>query len=210
MKILGGLLSPFVMRAALVARFKGHDLPVEMPEGGLKSEAYLALNPLGKMPCLVDGDFALPKSAVIAEYLDEVLPGPKLLPEEPKARARVRLLARAVDLYVAPPLTALFRAGDDPDAVAQAKSELGAALGKLEALRPAGATWLGGEAPSLADATAMPVFFFLDTFEPRHGTLQLLDPCPGLKRWWAMARATAEGQRMMAEQQAGLAAFRRA
>jgi hypothetical protein len=35
MRILGGLLSPYVMRAVLTARFKGHDIPVAMPEGGL-------------------------------------------------------------------------------------------------------------------------------------------------------------------------------
>ena len=43
------------------------DLPVEMPEGGIKCDAFLKLNPMGKMPCLVDGDFALPESAVIID-----------------------------------------------------------------------------------------------------------------------------------------------
>ncbi|WP_448580007.1 glutathione S-transferase family protein [Thermaurantiacus sp.] len=207
MKLLGGLLSPYVMRAALAARFKGHEIPVEMPEGGIKSEAYLALNPMGKMPCLVDGDFALPESAVIAEYLNETLPGPNLLPEDPKARARARLLARFADLYLAPALTPIFRARDNPGAVPQAMADLAAALDKLEALRPAGARWMAGDAPSLADATLMPVFFFLDAFDPMFGTAKLLDDRPGLKAWWAAARASPEGARMVNEQGAALAAF---
>ena len=71
MKLYGGLLSPFVMRVVLTARAKGIELPVEMPEGGIKSDAFLALNPMGKMPCLVDGDFALPESSVIIDYLED-------------------------------------------------------------------------------------------------------------------------------------------
>lgn len=62
----------------------------------------MALNPIGKVPCPVDGDFVLPESAVIIEYLEEAGGGLKLLPDDPKARARVRLLVGLVDLYIAP------------------------------------------------------------------------------------------------------------
>jgi glutathione S-transferase len=208
MKLLGGLLSPFVMRAALAARMKGHDIAVEMPEGGIKSEAYLALNPMGKMPCFIDGDFALPESAVIAEYLDETLTGPMLLPDDPKARAKVRLLARMTDLYLVPALTPIFRARENPDAVPAALEALGTALAQLEAVRPAGVSHAATNGWSLADATMMPVFFFLDAFG-RLGTKGRLDATPGLKAWWAKAKDTPEGSRMMAEQGAALAAFAR-
>lgn len=207
MRILGGLLSPYVMRAALAGRFKGHDIPVEMPEGGLKSPAYLARNPMGKMPCLEDGDFHLPESAVIAEYLDETLPGPKLLPADPKARAKVRLLARFADLYLAPALTPIFRAREKPEEVPAALEALGKALDQLEALRGADTPWAAGDAPTLADATLMPVFFFLDAFDGAFGTAKLLEARPGLAAWWARAKASPEGQRMVAEQGAALAAF---
>jgi glutathione S-transferase len=208
MKLLGGLLSPFVMRAALVARMKGHEIPVEMPEGGIKSEAYLARNPLGKMPTLVEGDFALPESAVIAEYLDEVLPGPKLLPDDPRARARARLLARVADLYLAPALTPIFRAREAPDAVPSALESLKVVLGQLEALRPAGAAHAAGDGFTLADATLMPVFFFLDAFERPFGTARILEEAaPGLAAWWRSAKETPAGQRMVAEMGAALAAF---
>lgn len=208
MKLLGGLLSPFVMRAVLVGRFKGHEIPVEMPEGGLKSDAYLRLNPLGKMPTLLDGDFALPESAVIAEYLDEVLPGPSLLPGDAKARARARLLARVADLYLAPALTPVFRAREAPDAVPAALESLRTALGQLEALRPAGAVHAAGDARTIADATLMPVLFFLDAFDGAFGTARILaEAAPGLAAWWRLAKETPEGARMVAEMQAALAAF---
>ncbi|WP_448581551.1 glutathione S-transferase family protein [Thermaurantiacus sp.] len=207
MRVYGSLLSPYVMRAVLAARLKGHDLPVAMPEGGLKSPAYLAMNPIGKMPCLADGDFHLPESAVIAEYLEEVLEGPSLLPGDAKARAKARLLARFADLYLAPALTPIFRARDNPEAVPAALEALSNALGQLEALRGADTAWAAGDTPSLADATLMPVFFFLDAFDGTFGTAKLLDAHPGLKAWWARARASDEGRRMVAEQGAALAAF---
>lgn len=207
MRIYGGLLSPYVMRAALAARFKGHDLPVAMPEGGLKTPGYLALNPMGKMPCLEDGDFHLPESAVIAEYLEEVLDGPSLLPGDARARAKARLLARFADLYLAPALTPIFRAREKPDEVPAALEALARALGQLETLRGADTAWAAGDQPTLADATLMPVFFFLDAFDAAFGTAKLLEAQPGLAAWWARAKASDEGRRMVAEQSAGLAAF---
>ncbi|MFN3592014.1 MAG: glutathione S-transferase family protein [Thermaurantiacus sp.] len=208
MKLYGGLLSPFVMRAALVARMKGHDIPVEMPAEGIKSEAYLRLNPFGKMPTLVDGDFALPESAVIAEYLDEVLEGPKLLPSDPRVRARARLMARVADLYVAPALTPVFRAREAPDAVPAALDSLRTILGQLESLRPAGAPHAAGDSFTIADATLMPVFFFLDAFDGPFGTARILaDAAPGLAAWWTEAKRTPEGARMVSEMASALAAF---
>ncbi len=40
MKIYGVKLSPFVMRPLLVARAKGHELTLEVPEGGIKTDSY--------------------------------------------------------------------------------------------------------------------------------------------------------------------------
>lgn len=208
MKLLGGLLSPFVMRAALVARMKGHDIPVEMPADGIKSEAYLKLNPFGKMPTLVDGDFSMPESAVIAEYFDEVLDGPSLLPADPRARARARLMARVVDLYLAPALTPVFRAREAPEAVPAALESLRTVLGQLESLRPPGATHAAGDGVTIADATLMPVFFFLDAFEGPFGTARILaEAAPGLSAWWTEAKRTPEGARMVSEMASALAAF---
>ena len=60
--------------------------------------AFLALNPAGTTPVLVEEDhFSVPGSAVIGEYLDEtrgmVLGEHRLLPESPAARVEVRRIA---------------------------------------------------------------------------------------------------------------------
>jgi glutathione S-transferase len=49
-----------------------------------------AVNPVGKVPVLVDGDLAVWDTLAIAEYLAETHPGHALWPSEPKARARAR------------------------------------------------------------------------------------------------------------------------
>ena len=194
MILYGRIVSPYVMRPLLAARAKGHDLQVEMFEGGIKSEAYLAHSPMGRMPLLIDGDLALPESQTITDYLDAVLDGPAIVPADPKAAARMRLLIRLVDVYVLPHLNLLF-SGD-----AAAKQAIATGLGYIEHFRRAGDIWAFGNGFTMADAALIPVFFFFDAMDDRLQTRALLDGVPGLAAWWARARVTDVGQRCIAEQ----------
>ncbi|MBR7060009.1 MAG: glutathione S-transferase N-terminal domain-containing protein [Neisseriaceae bacterium] len=45
----------------------------------LKQPEFLALNPMGSVPCLVDGDFVLTQNVAILHYLDEKYPQASLL-----------------------------------------------------------------------------------------------------------------------------------
>ena len=53
---------------------------VERDEDGRPSDAYLALNPWGKIPTLEDGDLVLTESAAICLYLAEKYPDARLAP----------------------------------------------------------------------------------------------------------------------------------
>lgn len=55
----------------------------------IKQDDYLALNPLGAVPVLVDDDFVLTQSVAILEYLAELKPEHGLLPKGLKERAEV-------------------------------------------------------------------------------------------------------------------------
>jgi RNA polymerase-associated protein len=55
------------------------------------------LNVTGRVPVLDDDGLVLPESRVLIEYLDERFPKPPLLPADPAARARVRLLLERFD-----------------------------------------------------------------------------------------------------------------
>ena len=63
---------------------------VERDEDGRPSDAYLALNPWGKIPTLEDGDLVLTESAAICLHLAERFPDARLAPP-PGTRERSEL-----------------------------------------------------------------------------------------------------------------------
>jgi glutathione S-transferase len=63
-------------------------IPVDLTKGQQRDPAYLALNPHGKVPLLVDGTFALPESDAILWYVAESFPAAQLLGPTPRDRAR--------------------------------------------------------------------------------------------------------------------------
>jgi glutathione S-transferase len=88
MKLYNADLSPNALRVRAVAKELGLDLDIvdlDFRKGEHKAEAYLAMNPNGKVPTLVDGDFVLWESRAINAYLAS-LKG-KLYPQDPKKRA---------------------------------------------------------------------------------------------------------------------------
>jgi glutathione S-transferase len=62
---------------------------VDLRAGEHRKPEFLAINPAGKLPVLVDGDFVLTESVAIVLYLAEKHPGKGLLPTEPRQRAEV-------------------------------------------------------------------------------------------------------------------------
>lgn len=68
--------------------------PVDLRHGRQRDAGYLALNPAGLVPLLVDGGLRIPQSLAICTYLDEAWPDtPSLLPQPPGERALVRAMA---------------------------------------------------------------------------------------------------------------------
>ena len=65
---------------------------VDLRAGAQKTPDYLKINPYGKVPAVVDGDTVLYESCIINEYLDEKFSSPRLMPSDPAARAKARIL----------------------------------------------------------------------------------------------------------------------
>ena len=92
MKLLGRLTSINVRKVMWTATLLGLDLEREDWGAGFRSPqepGYLALNPNGLIPVLLDGDFVLWESNSICRYLAAKAGDTTLLPTEPQARARV-------------------------------------------------------------------------------------------------------------------------
>lgn len=192
MKLFGSLYSPFVGRCWLAAAAKGGGVELEAFPGGIKSDSYLELNPMGRMPLLVDGEVVLPESAVICEYLDAVLPGPPLMPADPAGQARVRLLCRIADLYLFPASIALLIApkAAPADVIAEPMQETQDALNHLEHFMGDG-PYAVGETITLADCTLYGGLALALMVLGRHEVTGRLEGRPKLGRWWGGFRADA-------------------
>ncbi|HMO72092.1 MAG TPA: maleylacetoacetate isomerase [Paracoccaceae bacterium] len=75
--------------------------PVDLLAGGQRGTANLSRNPQGLVPTVEVDGLVLTQSLAILEYLDETR-GPVLLPSDAPGRARVRRLAHAIAMEIAP------------------------------------------------------------------------------------------------------------
>ena len=155
--------SPYAWRVWLALEHKG--IPYEMKTlsfdaGDNKRPDFLAFNPRGLVPVIIDDGFVLYESAVIVEYLEDTRPqSPRLFAAEPRERALQRRLVREVDQYVAPAVmkfATLRRAaasGSSEEQIDGATTDLGKELARWE--RMVAGDYLAG-AFSVADITLYP------------------------------------------------------
>jgi len=158
------------LRAALAETGLDYQyVALDLSQGEQHKPEYLAINPHGKVPVLVDDDFALPESDAILWYLAEKCPAAKLLPADLHARARVRqwcdfacssLYTTSYELYLH---TQYGDAANHSTWVAErAKTALTRALGVLEK-RLAGRQFVATETFTIADLDVAAVVHMLHT-----------------------------------------------
>ncbi|MBS0297515.1 MAG: glutathione S-transferase family protein [Proteobacteria bacterium] len=110
MKLYSVNLSPYAARPRIAIYAKGLDVQIAPPPGGPGSDDYRAINPMGKVPCLVrDDGLCIPESDTIVEYFEDAFPdAAPLRPASAEDKAKARVLARLADLYVMAPMSKLF------------------------------------------------------------------------------------------------------
>ena len=98
MKLIGSLTSPYVRKVRVVMADKKLDFSFEQEDVWAPETGIQQVNPLGKVPCLVMEDGStLYDSRVIAEYLDTISPVCKLLPQNGRDRAEVKVWEALAD-----------------------------------------------------------------------------------------------------------------
>ncbi|SDB52924.1 glutathione S-transferase family protein [Belnapia rosea] len=133
---------------------RGHR-PTSVPD-------FLALNPLGTVPVLVDGELVLRESHVILRYLAVREAATHLLPEAPAARARVEQWMDWVAYDLTLPMKGAYLGGElglapwnNPWFIAQGRAEYALRMAQIDAaLAASGLPYLAGEAFTLADIPA--------------------------------------------------------
>lgn len=158
-------LYPGARLARLVLGEKGLRAEMRAVRPWLRDESFLALNPAGEVPVLIeDSGAAVAGTLAVAEYLDEMHPDPPLLGADPLTRAEVRRLVawfgdtfrqEVTDLLAGEKLLARVIGARAPDsrALRAGRANIHMHLDYIAWLTETN-RWLAGSRPTLADLMA--------------------------------------------------------
>ncbi len=188
-------LCPFSRKVRIVLGEKRLDCELRIEKVWERRDAFLALNPRGQVPVLVEDDgHVLADSRSISEYLDEVVSEPPLGGGDPRTRAEARRLTAWFDekfhaevtvnlvdekitkrmLGLGEPLSAAVRAGNQ---------NIHVHLAYVEWLIDR-RSWLAGEDLTIADIAAAAHLSAVDYL----GDVPWEDH-PGAKDWYARIKS---------------------
>lgn len=106
------------VRIALAEKALTFELvPVDLTQHENRKPEFLRLNPLGRVPVLVDEDATVYDSTIINEYLEDEYPEPPILPPlgSSAMRARARLFEDFADTMFTPPVGQLIAEVSKPE-----------------------------------------------------------------------------------------------
>ena len=136
---------------------------INLRSGAQRAEDFLALNPSGQVPMLVDGETRLSQSLAIIDYLDRLQPEPLLVPAGGQERGQVLEIAQLIACDIHPlnnlrVLKYLIREMGLSDAQKNTWYAHWITVGfnALEAMLPDLDGWCVGDAPTLADCCLVP------------------------------------------------------
>jgi len=161
---------------------------VDLTKGEQKKPEYLAINPVGKVPALIDDGVVVHDSTIINEYLEDRYPKTPLLPKDPAMRARARSFEDYADAYLAPSLFKILtnlrkpEAERDHDKIKEGEREVREHFAFLDR-ELAGRQFLAGQL-SLGDISFVPP---LANYE-RAG-YKIGSEFPNLLAWWERMKA---------------------
>jgi glutathione S-transferase len=182
--------STFVNIVRLVLTHKDVPYSFHDLEPVMGKPEHLALHPFDRVPILRHGDFTIYETSAIVSYVDEAFAGPKLTPEDVRARGRMNQWISAVNSYYYPymiyhvtherlvfPELGIV---SDEKVVAHALPKVELGLGILERELSHGQDYVLGDELTLADFFILPsTFAFSLTDEGR----KLYPKFPAFSRW---------------------------
>jgi glutathione S-transferase len=191
--VFGARYSTYVRSVLLALAEKGvaYELQeVDVFRDGGAAPDYLARHPFGRIPAFEHDGFRLYETAAILRYVDEAFPGPALQPADPAGRARVTQIVGILDSYAYRPMVwdiFVERSRGTSEEGTPDEAKIAAAIPKsaicLRAIAElmGEASYLAGDALTLADLHFVPIFAYLRlTPEGR----SLIGAAPAISRWW--------------------------
>jgi glutathione S-transferase len=99
-RIIGNHVSPYAKKVFLTLDHKAIEYEVDVIVPYYGDDSFTGLNPLRRIPILIDGDFVLPDSTAICEYLEDRYPERSLRPADVKERAKARWVEEMADSWL--------------------------------------------------------------------------------------------------------------
>jgi glutathione S-transferase len=167
-------LCPYVQRVVITLQHRQVPFRITFIDLDDPPEWFLEDSPFGKVPILkVDGTTVLFESAVINEFVDEVAPGPRMLPDPPLARAVNRAWTELGSSCLGDHWD--LQSAKDARAFKRARESLVDKLERLEGVLGAG-PYFNGASLSLVDTAFAPLFMrlaILQAIEPIFDSAEL-------------------------------------
>ncbi|MFT4076088.1 MAG: glutathione S-transferase family protein [Asticcacaulis sp.] len=116
--------------AALELKGQPYHIVPSCTQAGVKTEEFLSLSPYARTPTVRIDGFVVYESAVINDYLDDILPQSPLRPADAKQRIANRLWIRHCDRELIPQLNA-FAPGKEADKREAGRAAMTTALEQL-------------------------------------------------------------------------------
>ena len=137
---------------------------------------FLAINPFGRVPVLVDDDFSVFESLAILDYLELQYPSPAFLPTDIKIITIVRMIEMLTIHELIPAMVTIFRATDNASSIEKANQQIMAMLGFLEQ-RLIDNLYLAGDRITYAEIVAGSIILWLPYIDID------LSNCPQVELW---------------------------
>lgn len=166
---------------------------------------YLTKSTMGKIPCLETDHGFLAETSAILDYLEEIETDTPLLPADPYQRAKVRELARSLELYVElvgrQGYNAL-RGNEVPehaiDAIKEGLPKGISAIQRLAKFSP----WIAGDQFTYADIVGYFTFILARLSAKANAELDLFEQFPGASEWYARVGERDSVKQVLADQKA--------
>jgi glutathione S-transferase len=167
-------------------------VPLNVLAGDPKAPEHLQRHPFGKVPVLDHDGMRILETTAIARYLNDVLPGPSLIPATPKDRARMDMIIGVVDSYGYGALTGGVAAyhlfpdfvGGKNDAMRKGGIENGRKVIELAMKTRGSSPFIAGDL-SLADLYLAPIAFYVSLTPDKDAVFDV----DGFAEWWASIQA---------------------
>ncbi|MBV6289509.1 glutathione S-transferase [Pseudomonas aegrilactucae] len=210
LKLHGFAVSNYYNMVKLALLEKGLPFEEVLFFGGQTPEA-LTLSPRGKVPVLQTEHGFLSETNLIIDYIEQTQPGKALLPNDPFAQAKVRELAKEIELYIELPARACYPQSffgmHVPDAIkAKARDELIAGIATLKR-NGVFSPYVAGDSLSMAD------LFFCFSVDlawavgKKVHELDLLEDFPQAKALLEQFKGNPNVQKILADKEALMPAF---